>query len=341
MILFVFIGLTTAFCVHAQNAMVEYGGRRVVNYGEKDSVGLSLDYSNTICDTLLYDGRIILLERSPLLQLKEMSIPDNVHPGQSYDSVYNCARGYTATWKLDNKRLLLLNINLGEDAGRQMNNILKSEKFRDIGKKPIEADWVSGKVPGGSDAVKTNYGYAFKQEYEFEISKGLLLNATVNVFPVGSLEDDQALLAFLKENSNALLGIFLHFDTLDAFRNEKMDRTDEHNFLKDMIPLMVVAEGETYYASSPSMQKKTVRSISLDKSMAGRLLIARMNFANMLPKGSFYPHFLRGGAIYRPLYIEYSWNLYGDIDNVELQYYTIVQGEPLSPFWKKANRWDY
>lgn len=340
MILFAFIGVA-AFCVHAQNAIVEYGGRRVVNYGEKDSVGLSLDYSNTICDTLLYDDRVILLERSPLLQLKEMSIPDNVHPEQSYDSVYNCARGYTATWKLENKRLLLLNINLGEDAGRQVKNILKSRKFRDIGKKPIEADWVSGKVPGGSDAVKTNYGYAFKQEYEFEISGGRLVKETHNAFPVGLLEDKQSLTDFLKRNSNALLGSFLHIDRFDQFRSDLVGRHEKHSFRRDRIPLDTGADGETYYSIPLSFRDIKLGSLGAEKHIGTRLLIAGMNFANMLPKGSFYPRFLRGGTIYRPLYIEYSWNLYGDIDNVELQYYTIVQGEPLSPFWKKANRWDY
>lgn len=338
-IMFVFIGITTTFCVHAQNAtMVEYEDRHVVNHGENDSVGLSLDYSNTICDTLLYDDRIILLETSPLLQLDEMPIQDNAAPEQPYDSVYNCARGFTATWKLENKRLFLLNIRLEGDAGGQVKEILKSEKFRNVGKKPAEADWVSGKVPGGYDAVKTNYGYAFKQEYEFELSGGRLVKETRNDFPVGLLEDKQSLTDFLKKNSNALLGSFLHIDRFDKFRNDLVGRHEEHSFRRDRIPLDAGADGETYYSIPLSSRGITLESLGAEKHIGARLLIASMNFTNMLPKGSFYPRFLRGKTIYRPIYIEYSWNLYGDIENVGLQYYTIIQGEPPASFWKKTGR---
>lgn len=340
--MFIFIGVTTTFCVHAQNAtMVEYEGRHVVNHGENDSVGLSLDYSNTICDTLLYDGRIILLETSPLLQLAGIKSTASDSPEQSYDSVYNCARGYTATWKLEEKKLSLLSVHPLPDAGKGVKKMMKLKQVRNLADGPVEADWVSGKVPGGYDAVKTNYGYAFKQEYEFELKGGRLIKETRNDFPVGLLEDKQSLTDFLKKNSNALLGSFLHIDRLDKFRNDLVGRNEEHSFRRDRIPLDAGADGETYYSIPLSSQGITLESLGAEKHIGARLLIASMNFTNMLPKGSFYPRFLRGKTIYRPIYIEYSWNLYGDIENVGLQYYTIIQGEPPASFWKKTGRWDY
>lgn len=340
-ILFALIWVATFFFAHTQNAIVEYEDRHMVKHGENDSVGLSLDYSNTICDTLLYDDRIILLEISPLLQLNEMPIANNVNPEQPYDSVYNCARGYTATWTLEKKKLFLLNVRLREDASELVTKILKSEKLRDVGKKPIEADWVMGRVIGGYDAVKTNYGYAFKQEYEFEIREGRLIEETCKTFPVGLLEDKQSLADFLKRNSNALLGSFLHIDRFDKFRNNLVGRHEKHSFRRDRIPLNAGVDGETYYCIPLSFRNIQMGRIGVDKNIGTRFLIAGMNFANMLPKESFYPRFLRGRTIYQPIYIEYSWNLYGDIEDIGLQYYTIIPEKPLPSFWKKVDRWDY
>ncbi|MDD3309835.1 MAG: hypothetical protein PHY69_07775 [Dysgonamonadaceae bacterium] len=321
------------FYINAQNIIERIENRQNVIYGYNDSVGLSLDYSNTICDTLFYDNKIILLEYSPLLQLDEIRSLVKEGSKQSYDSIYNCSRGYTATWKMENKNLYLLKVNMRQNDDKQVEKIMGLKRFKDINKRPVKADWISGKISGGTDAVRTNYGYAFKQVYEFEFSKGTLINETNNMFPTGSLEDELALQLFLKKSSGALLGVYLHFDRLKKFR-ENIARDDKNGFFNDLIPLITSTEGESYYAPRQSTKKFTVNSMSLDKSNFARSMISHMNFANMLPKGSFYPRFLRNGVIYQPINIVFSWNLYGDIENTKLQYYNVVPKRTIPDGWK-------
>ncbi|MFA6701222.1 MAG: hypothetical protein WCS06_00910 [Dysgonamonadaceae bacterium] len=321
------------FYVNAQNIIESIEDRQTVIYGYNDSVGLSLDYSNTICDTLFYDNKIILLESSPLLQLDEISALVKHENKQSYDSIFNCSRGYTATWKMEDKKIFLLNVHLRQNDNKQVGKILGLKRIKDINKRPVNAIWISGKISGGTDAVRTNYGYAFKQVYEFEFSKGTLVNETINMFPTGSLEDKLELQMFLKKNSGALLDVYLHFDKLKKIR-ENIARDDKNGFFNDKIPLITSAEGESYYAPRQSTKKFTVQSMSLDKSMAARSMISHMNFANMLPKGSFYPRFLRNGVIYQPVNIVFSWNLYGDIENNKLQYYNVAPKKIIPNGWK-------
>ncbi|MDR0429498.1 MAG: hypothetical protein LBH58_03335 [Tannerellaceae bacterium] len=78
-LLTVFLGLGT-FSSLAQDSKTK--GENTVKYRQNDPVGQSLDYSNTICDTLLYDDRVILLETSPLLQLKGISLPSGMNRKQ-------------------------------------------------------------------------------------------------------------------------------------------------------------------------------------------------------------------------------------------------------------------
>jgi hypothetical protein len=328
-LLTVFLGLGT-FNSPAQDSGTIEGN--FVIYRQNDPVGQSLDYSNTICDTLLYDDQVILLEISPLLQLKGISLPSGMNREQLLDSIYNCTRGFTATWKLEDKELVLLSIHPCKDADKQFKKILKLKQIRRIGEGPVKADWVSGKIVGGADAIETNYGYAFKQEYEFEFHKGVLVNDKSNAFPYGALENEESLTKFLQENGNVLLGTFLHIDRFVSFRHG-ISRTEEGGWFKYDVPLYVTPEGNTYYAYRHWERKTTVYELSLDKSLLGRSSIAKMNFVNMIPHGSFYPRFLRGEVIYQPNYIEFSFNLYGDIIKANFVNYIIRKKTSTDGFW--------
>jgi hypothetical protein len=190
----------------------------------------------------------------------------------------------------------------------------------------------SGTIIGGSDAIKTNYGYAFKREYELEFNEGVLVNEKCNTFPYGSLENEESLTEFLQENGNALLGTFLHIDRFVSFR-DAVSRTDESGWTRYTVPLYATPEGDAYYIPAYNEQKTTVYKLSLDRTMSGRVRIARMNFVNMIPQGSFYPRFLRDGTIYQPNYIEFTHNLYGDITKANLVNYIISKKPSTDGFW--------
>jgi hypothetical protein len=316
--------LTILFVVHAnfysytQNNDKNRNAHHFIEYIQNDLVGVTLDYSNTICDTLFYNGQIILLETSPLLKVKGINMLSEPYTPLK-DSIYNCARGYTANWKLENNKLFLITVNLHGNTNNKTKSIIKH--IKNI--LNVNANWFSGKILGGSDAVKTNYGYAFKQRFEFEIYRGTLVNQICEKFPVGTLEDENSLNKFLNENSNALLDVFLHLDKFDTFRNEKTNRTDKKGLLRRKISLITTSEGETYFSSDSLAQGITIGFLSKNKDLFERLLVADINFANMLPKGSFYPRFLRNNIIYKPICIDFLWNIYGDIYETKLLNYAL------------------
>jgi hypothetical protein len=306
--------------------------RNAVAFLYNDPVGESLDYSNTICDTLFYNGKTILLETSPLLQLKEIKDLLNEQASRP-DAIYNCTRGYTALWQFENNKLLLLAIHLHDKTNDIGVRIVNSVSLEGMKKGPLHADWVSGKLSGGSDAVKTNYGYAFKREHEFNLNKGVLTKEICNAFPTGALENDGALNDFLITHSNVLLDAILNIKRLQVF---SADTTTRATYFSQTIPLTVETNGEVYYASHQSYQKTSVSNLSRCKSIDIRLLISGMNLANMFPEGSFYPRFLRNRMLYKPVYIHYEWNLAKIIRNACLLNYDLPITE-VSPFWKRVD----
>lgn len=84
------------------------------------------------------------METSPLLQLKGISLLSDINQEQLLDSIYNCTRGFTSTWKLENKELILLSIHPYKDADKQFKSILKLRQIKRIGEGPIKADWIFG-----------------------------------------------------------------------------------------------------------------------------------------------------------------------------------------------------
>src|SRR5690554_2291255 len=129
-LLAIFLGLGTFGSLAQDSGTIE---GNFVRYRQNDPVGQSLDYSNTICDTLLYDDQVILLETSPLLHLKGISLPSGMSQEQLLDTIYNCSRGFTATWKLEDKELVLLSIHPCKDVDKQFKKILKLKQIRRIG----------------------------------------------------------------------------------------------------------------------------------------------------------------------------------------------------------------
>jgi hypothetical protein len=278
-----------------------------------------------------------LLETSPLLQLREVRDMINNEQRPFSDTIYNCTRGYTALWQIENNKLFLLAITSHNKIDNIVEKILKLDIVKGIGKVPLYASWVSGKLLGGGDAVKTNYGYAFKQEYEFDLNNGILVKETRHEFPVGCMETNEILNNFLIKNNNVLLdGILNVLSNVKRLQAYIADTSNHATYFFQTIPLTVNTDGDIHYVVNQNYKEVSIYDLSKEKYLNNNLLVSGMNFANMLPKRSFYPRFLRDHVIYQPIYIRYEWSLSKNIREACLLHYDPPRSD-FNSFWRRGD----
>lgn len=291
----------------------------VVQYRSNDSIGRQLDYANTVCDTLLYNGEAILLDESPLMQLNEVKelvrqyqtpLPD--------DCVYNCQRGYTAQWEIRDNQIYLVGVTPFGNNYPLLRELSKLKIVKSGRRKPLLADWVSGSVTGGADAVRTDYGYAFKKIHRFLFKAGVKQQENKLELPTGSLENEERLTEFLQQHKSMLYDAFYDAHFIKMMQDHSVTATDR---LRGEIPLKTDIDGKTDYLPPGWRNSSRLKDICFDKSMHGKILISQISLANAIPQGSFYPRFLRTGIIYQPTYIQYYYALlYQDIAKGEFTY---------------------
>ncbi len=146
--------------------------------------GDSLDAYNQLRDTLIYEGKTLLIYRSPLLDFKENKIVgDDEYAGvvipcfQFKNSEPSCWRRFVARWEIHDGILYLTRVTpqkvadeskLTESAMRKRAEDITGRKFKD-GK--LFAGWVTGTVSGGYGVYYNGY-YIYPKEYLFKMHSG-------------------------------------------------------------------------------------------------------------------------------------------------------------------------
>ncbi|MCK3684523.1 hypothetical protein [Maribellus sp. YY47] len=286
--------------------------KRQIKLIRYDNLSKELDYSNTICDTLIAGSDTILLDESPLMQKIQLT-KTNTDAYLNRKNIYNCSRGFIAKWVIIDEKLYLTGIQfLSSDVEKQIKEQIKLPRHKNL-----LADWVNGDIRGGSDAVKTNYGYAFKNEFIFTFSSGSKTSEAIRRIPYGALENNQKLSLFFKKNSETLLSTLL--SRIDSLITGYATQNDTSRF-HGTINIYSSMVGVSYLALRNSQSRIELGGFIRDKTLEAIGLIAKMNFVNLFPAKSFYPRFLRDGIIYMPYDIEYTYNLDRQIINTQLIY---------------------
>ncbi len=275
---------------------------------------LEANLNNTVCDTLYYDNRIILLEKSPLLQLP--GFPEQVVPATDtvYDRAYgfplsnpdirafNCRRGFTCTWRITDGKLFLMTVTpyiYDGKADRRPGTdslIRRMEQAANLKFIPgnTPATWVSGELRGGTNSVRGIYGYLHKTEYLFDARKGKIKSCKITSIPTGEYENAEALARYLNEKIDSVkkykAGILIDSNESTARRLfEKGLFATKQNKPEYYLPMF-----------KPGQRTKFESKNSLNSQIAQALA--------ELPEGSFYGYFTPDGKIYSMHYYDVTWS---------------------------------
>lgn len=308
------------------DSLPDRGGRVVISGFDREEreSRTGLDFSNTICDTLFFDGRIILLDESPLLGYEQEAGLRTDRPEASprggegsreaveptagcrisrpaLADVYTCARGYTATWTVEDGRLFLSGVTPCDRKGVPLAGKKKTMK-----KKP--AVWVSGRLQGGSGCVPTHLGYAYKNEYVLFLEKGRVVNSRQTALPVGAYEDETRLLEFLKEN-------FRNEAVNEYLQGVREKTVADPSLYLNLTAWRLVTDtaGTCTLYLDPYERKLELEKLNKNKSMHTAQLLWNLYWARAFPPGSFYGRFLRGGVVLAGIPLQIQVNTAGDL----------------------------
>ncbi len=160
-----------------------------VGYHYADSIK---DTGNLLRDTLLYEGKVLLIYRSPLLFFEN---PEIVKKEESQYLAFpfggrtspTCQRLFTAVWEIRNGLLFLKHVTPYRDgevegipwpSDKEVSERVENITGRKFGQEGLFANWVTGKISGGQGLYigrgnKTYYVYP--EEYLFEMKNGKIL----------------------------------------------------------------------------------------------------------------------------------------------------------------------
>lgn len=227
-----------------------------------------------LCDTLLFQNQIILLDQSPII---DWYVFVNNNDQMKID------QRFSATWEIEDNQLCLSSIHFIDEDINYKKDIEKQLKNRLI--KGLKVP-LSSNISGGSDCLKTPQGYAAKNRYLIKLNKGQVYAIETIEVPYGTLEQDNDFSLFVKE------------EMPHVFSKEVIDFISERTgILSTNIILISDQEGAVslYLNTSGSI---TIGSLTKGKTLEDKGLITNLFLASKIPSGSFYGRFLKDGVLY-------------------------------------------
>lgn len=303
--------LTTGYSRQTeQKPPADYGDRQLISGfdPEERKAIVALDFDNTVCDTLFFEDRVILLDRSPLAGYEKQaglrsefpaksaspagetcqpvsSLQEVVNTWPRLEKAYRCKRGYTAAWTIEDGRLYLLHVTPCDETGKPLSGPKKKAKKK-------AAAWVDGVWRGGAGCVATHLGYASKEEYVFTLDKGKVVSVSQASLPTGTYENSEALTAFMRENYPNRGSR----ETVKRIR-EQFPAVGKDQYADCTYRLTTNPDGTCMLYLSPEMAASGLGKLNTNRSEHTRQLFHELYLAHCFPAGSFYGRFLRGGLV--------------------------------------------